>query len=131
MNIEGFWTGKYDYDAVKDLSVEFHAELTQAGAILSGNTTEKNTFGGQGHQILIAELFGKVSGQNVNFTKSYLNGPPNQQTILYQGSVSGDGRLLTGTWIMMSIWTGSFRMTRSIEQEPKGEIVTANDSENA
>ena len=39
----------------------FIAELSQLGAILSGVTTEENTFNGQGGQILIAGLFGKVS----------------------------------------------------------------------
>ena len=63
MKVPRFWTGEYAYDNVRGLVVEFHAELEQVGAILSGNTTENNTFGDQGGNILIAELFGKVSGE--------------------------------------------------------------------
>ena len=128
MDVSGFWTGDYAYDAVKGLSVDFKADLAQLGAILSGDTTEENTFADQCGQIMIAELFGKVSGQNVSFTKAYKNGPPGQEKILYQGSISDDGSLITGTWTMMSMWTGSFRMTREIEQPPRAKIVTANDT---
>ena len=128
MDVSGFWTGEYAYDSVKGLKVEFKAGLVQTGAILSGDTTEENTFADQCGQILIAELFGKVSAQNVSFTKQYKNGPPGQEKILYQGSISDDGSLITGTWTIMSSWTGSFRMTREIEQPPRKEIVTANDT---
>ena len=128
MDVSGFWTGEYAYDSVKGLKVEFKAGLVQTGAILSGDTTEENTFADQCGQILIAELFGKVSGQNVSFTKQYKNGPPGQEKILYQGSISDDGSFITGTWTIMSSWTGSFRMTREIEQPPRKEIVTANDT---
>ena len=128
MDVSGFWTGEYAYDSVKGLKVEFKADLVQTGAILSGDTTEENTFADQCGQILIAELFGKVSAQNVSFTKAYKNGPTGQEKILYQGSISDDGSLITGTWTIMSRWTGSFRMTREIEQPPRKEIVTANDT---
>ena len=128
MDVSGFWTGEYAYDSVKGLKVEFKAGLVQTGAILSGDTTEENTFADQCGQILIAELFGKVSAQNVSFTKQYKNGPPGQEKILYQGSISNDGSFITGTWTIMSSWTGSFRMTREIEQPPRKGIVTANDT---
>ena len=128
MDVSGFWTGEYAYDSVKGLKVEFKAGLVQTGAILSGDTTEENTFADQCGQILIAELFGKVSAQNVSFTKQYKNGPPGQEKILYQGSISDDGSFITGTWTIMSSWTGSFRMTREIEQPPRKGIVTANDT---
>ena len=128
MDVSGFWTGEYAYDSVKGLKVEFKAGLVQTGAILSGDTTEENTFADQCGQILIAELFGKVSAQNVSFTKAYKNGPPGQEKILYQGSISDDGSFIMGTWTIMSSWTGSFRMTREIEQPPRKGIVTANDT---
>ena len=123
MEVTGFWTGEYAYDNGRGLVVEFHAELEQAGAILSGNTTENNTFGDQGGNILIAELFGKVSGKRIDFTKSYTNGPPGQEKILYQGTISEDGSFISGSWTMMSMWAGSFKMTRAIEQKPKARVV--------
>ncbi len=131
MDVTGFWTGEYAYDNVIDLAVDFHAELSQLGAILSGNTTEENTFGDQGGQILIAELFGRVSGQDIDFTKSYTNAPSNTDKILYQGSISDDGSLITGKWTMLSMWTGSFKMTRAIEQKPKVKAVLEIETETA
>ena len=130
MSMTGFWTGEYAYDAVQGLVVEFHAELKQVGAILEGNTTEENTFADQAGKILIAELFGKVSGQTVNFTKQYTNVSSGQEKVLYQGSITDDGSQIVGTWTMLSMWTGSFRMTRAIEQKPKAKI-TAEESVDA
>ena len=75
----------------------------------------------QGGNILIAELFGKVSGERIDFTKSYTNGPPGQEKILYQGTISKDGSFISGSWTMMRMWTGSFKMTRAIEQKPKAK----------
>ena len=126
-SVTGFWTGEYAYDAVKGLVVEFHAELEQLGAIVEGSTTEENTFADQAGKILIAELFGKVNGHTLTFTKRYTNVPSAQEKILYQGSLSDDGRHITGTWTMLSMWTGSFKMTRAIEQKPKAKI-TAEES---
>ena len=122
MEVAVFWTGEYAYDNVKGLVVEYHVELKQVGAILSGNTTEDNTFGDQGGNILIAELFGKVSGERIDFTKNYTNGPPGQKKILYQGTISKDGSFISGSWTMMRMWTGSFKMTRAIEQKPKTKV---------
>jgi hypothetical protein len=39
---------------------------------------------------------------------------------MYQGSISDDCSLITGNWTMMSMWSGSFRMTRAEEQKAQG-----------
>ena len=52
MQISGFWAGEYAYDSVKGLVVEFKANLEQLGAILSGDTTEENTFADQSYLFL-------------------------------------------------------------------------------
>ena len=121
MEVTGFWTGEYAYDNVRGLVVEFQADLLQAGAMFSGYTTEQNTFGDQAGQFLLATLFGKVVNQRIDFAKNYTNGPPGQEKILYQGTISEDGSFISGSWTMMSMWTGSFKMTRAIEQEPKAK----------
>ena len=81
MNIVGFWTGQYAYDAITGLVVEFHAELGQLGDTLSGQSTEKNTFSTGAGQILIADLFGTVSRSSIDFTKQYTNAAPGQPKI--------------------------------------------------
>lgn len=129
MDIAGFWTGKYAYDEVIGLVVEFHAGLSQTGSILSGNTTERNTFGGQDEHILIAELFGKVSLQSIRFMKRYTNVAQGQEKIIYSGSISNDGNAISGSWVMMSMWSGTFTMSRAIEQKPKEQSVALNNFE--
>ena len=131
MDVSGFWTGEYSYDAVNGVSVSFQAELSLLGAILSGNTTEQNTFDEQAGQILIAELFGKVSGQDISFTKTYSNSPMGKDKVLYKGVVSNDGKSITGTWTIAGMWNGSFKMTKAIEQKPSPKAVSARETADA
>jgi len=131
MSIRGFWSGEYAYDAPGMSKVEFQAELEQLGAILEGTSTEQNTFDEGAGQILIAELFGKVSGKNISFTKSYTNVSQLTDKVIYKGSISDDGHLITGSWVISLIFSGSFRMTRAIEQKPREQIATANETEDA
>lgn len=44
MNISRFWVGEYSYEIANAPKISFQAELDQLGAILSGNSTEQNTF---------------------------------------------------------------------------------------
>ena len=89
--------------------------------MFSGYTTEQNTFGAEAGQFLLSALFGSVIRQRINFTKTYSNGPSNQPKIIYDGSISEDGYLISGTWKIHSMQTGTFKMTRAIEQEPKAK----------
>lgn len=105
--------------------VDFRADLDQLGAILSGTSTEQNTFDPEAGQILIAELFGKVSGNDVSFTKAYTNSVLGKDKVRYIGLLSDDGTQIIGSWTIEGIWTGKFRITRAIEQTPKIESVMA------
>ena len=131
MDVSGFWTGEYSYEAIKDVSVSFQAELSQLGAILSGNTTEQNTFDEQAGQILIAELFGKVSSHNTSFTKTYSNSLMGKDKVVYKGVVSSDGKMISGSWNISQMRNGSFRMTKAIEQNPSPKAVKAKETEDA
>ena len=93
--------------------------------MFSGYTTEQNTFGVEAGQFLLAILFfGSVIRPRINFTKTYSNGPSYQTKILYDGSISEDGFLISGTWKIHSMQTGTFKMMRAIEQVPKAKAVT-------
>ena len=91
--------------------------------MFSGYTTEQNTFGAEAGQFLLAALFGSVIRQRINFTKTYSNGPSHHSKILYDGSISEDGFLISGTWKIHSMQTGTFKMMRAIEQVPKAKAV--------
>lgn len=131
MNVSGFWTGKYTYDGGMDDAVSFQAELHQLGAILEGQTTEQNTFDDMSRQILVADLFGTVSRQNLSFTKTYRNSQAGQDKILYTGEVSNDGKLISGRWTILSIWNGRFSMKKATEQTPIQKYVSVTEKEQA
>ncbi|MDA8707978.1 hypothetical protein N9M10_01250 [Hellea sp.] len=131
MDVTGFWTGEYSYGAGSQAKVSFEAELTQTGTTLFGLSTEQNTFDVKAGQILIADLFGTAAGRDVSFTKSYTNTSSIKDKILYKGSLSNDGHLITGSWNIIGVFSGSFRMTRAIEQKPKAKAVTAKETEDA
>jgi len=131
MNVSGFWTGEYTYSQLNDSPVSFQTELKQVAALVEGTITEQNTFDEQAGQILIAELFGKVSGNNISFTKTYSNSPMGKDKVLYSGTVSEDGNTITGEWKIFSFWHGTFRMTKAIEQKPSPKSVVAKETENA
>lgn len=115
MNVSGFWTGEYSYNEIASSIIPFQTELNQLGAILEGQTTEQNSFDEQAGQILIANLFGKVSGQSITFTKAYSNSPVGKDKIHYSGTLSTDGKSITGNWNIKGIWNGYFKMTKAIE----------------
>ena len=92
--------------------------------MFSGYTTEQNTFGAEAGQFLLAMLFfGSVIRQRINFTKTYSNGPSHHSKIFYDGSISEDGFLISGTWKMHTMQKGTFKLTRAIEQVPKAKAV--------
>ena len=131
MNVSGFWTGEYTYSQLNDSPVPFQVELKQVAALVEDTTTEQNTFDEQAGQILIAELFGKVSGNHISFTKIYSNSPMGRDKVLYSGTVSEDGNIITGQWKIFSFWNGTFRMTKAIEQKPSPKAVFAKKTEDA
>ena len=131
MKISGFWTGEYTYSQLNDGPILFHVEIQQVATLVEGTTTEQNTFDELAGQILIAELFGKVSGNDISFTKTYSNSPMGKDKVLYSGTVSEDGNTITGQWKIFSFWNGTFRMTKAIEQKPSPKAVVAKKTEDA
>lgn len=129
MNVSGFWIGEYTYAENSSVVVSFKAELNQLAAILEGQTTEQNTFDDLAGQILVANLFGRVSGQSIIFTKTYCNSLTHKDKISYAGTISEDGNTILGTWTILDIWKGSFRMTKAIEQKPSPKAVSIKDAE--
>lgn len=129
MDVSGFWVGVYSYNALGIPKVDFQADLDQLGAILSGTSTEQNTFDPEAGQILIAELFGKVCGNDVSFTKAYTNSVLGKDKVRYTGLLSDDGTQIAGSWIIKGMLNGKFRLTRAIEQTPKAKSIIAKETE--
>ncbi|MES2464736.1 MAG: hypothetical protein V4671_29585 [Armatimonadota bacterium] len=96
-SILGGWLGTYYYRRRQDTPVRFEATFSS----LSGNPSG---FGGTIlDDIPIGEAVvthGLQTGPNVRFTKTYRQSPPESELgpYRYLGTLSEDGRHITGTW---------------------------------
>ena len=106
--ISGFWAGTYAYPEASMAPVKFDCELRQDGSVISGDITESHRAG----QMLLAEISGQLSGQNIQFIKSYRNGGENfLWDIAYSGQVSEKKDHISGQW-RVGMRTGTFEMQR-------------------
>ena len=104
--LSGFWAGTYIYPNDPMPSVQFDCELHQNGGTLSGNITESHRPG----QMLVAKLSGQMSGQKIQFIKSYVNAG-NIWQIAYSGQVNAEKDYISGAW-RVGMRTGTFEMNR-------------------
>jgi hypothetical protein len=94
-NLSGQWQGVF-FSA--GLVTPFNAFIIDDGGAITGSITEINGFGDQSAAFLLADLQGTVRNGRISFEKTY-NGVGGQtHTVRYQGTVSRDGRRITGTW---------------------------------
>jgi hypothetical protein len=111
-DITGEWTGEYRYDEPGRDPVVMDASFTVSGGILSGRTTEPNTFAPGGLAELSATVVGDVLvGGRVTFMKTYTAGTV-QHSILYIGQLDPRRRTLQGRW-RSSTLTGTFELERA------------------
>jgi hypothetical protein len=88
--------------------VNFDCELRQNGMVISGEITESHGPG----QMLMAAVSGQLSGQNIQFIKSYRNGGEAfLWEIAYSGTLNPKKDHITGTW-RVGMRTGTFEMHR-------------------
>ena len=121
-SISGFWAGTYAYLESGVPSVNFDCELREAGGKISGQITESHGPG----QMLVAAISGQLSGQNIQFIKSYRGGGASFiWDIAYSGQVSPKKDYISGTW-RVGMRTGTFEMHRDA-----GEIREAKTRETA
>ena len=93
--ISGFWAGVYAYPLDALPPVNFDCELRQDGARISGEITESHRPG----QMLMAMISGTLSGDKIDFIKSYRQaGPAFLADITYSGQVSPKKDHITGVW---------------------------------
>ena len=104
--LSGFWAGTYGYPDEPVAPVKFDCELNQSGATLSGIITESHGPG----QMLVAKLSGQISGQKIQFIKSYVNAG-NIWQIAYSGQVNAEKDYISGIW-RVGMRTGTFEMNR-------------------
>jgi len=106
--LSGFWAGTYAYPDEPVPSVNFDCELQQDGSKISGQITESHGPG----QMLVAAISGQLSGQKIQFIKSYRNGGERfLWKIAYSGQVSPKKDHISGHW-RVGMRTGTFKMHR-------------------
>lgn len=106
--LSGFWAGTYAYPGEPVPSVTFDCDLRQSGSLISGEITESHAPG----QMLLAAISGNISGQSIQFIKSYRNGGESiLWEIAYSGQVSPKKDHISGVW-RVGMRTGTFEMHR-------------------
>jgi hypothetical protein len=121
VDLSGKWDGIYTYPAVPDAgpTTPFLADIADIGGRISGTIIEPNEFRPETAQ---ATLEGARSGSRVDFLKIYHGaGEEYDEPVAYSGTLSDDGNVITGRWIMAE-WSGTFEMVRQIETMVAGEV---------
>lgn len=108
--VRGHWKGEYDGDSTDP--VTFQADLTVFDGVLTGTTTEPNTFPYvYGYSELEADVSGDVFGsRQVVWMKTYRTGGVSH-SVLYVGTLDDAGRRVEGHW-RLGATQGTFWMTR-------------------
>jgi hypothetical protein len=107
-DLSGQWQGVF-YSA--GLVTPFNAFIIDDGGAITGSITEPNGFGDQSAAFLLADLQGTVRNGRVSFEKTYNGVGGQSHTVRYQGTVSRDGRRITGTWSLDGV-SDQFEMVR-------------------
>ena len=109
-SLTGLWRGRYFYPRpVKGVkSVEFEMDLTFSQGRVSGFVTEPNTFGRKTSANLYANFTGAVTGNHVEWTKTYDGTAGVKHSVRYVGAIDRSRRKISGKWIIKKNWSGKF-----------------------
>ena len=110
--LTGLWRGKYFYprpiNGVK--SVAFEMDLTFSQGAVTGFVSEPNTFGDATSENLYAAFDGTVIGNKVEWKKTYDGTGGVKHSVWYRGTLDRKGRMIDGTWMIRSDWSGKFHI---------------------
>jgi hypothetical protein len=117
VDLSGRWSGVYFYPVHPEMNplddappTPFECVLLDSGGQITGTTSELDMFEPEMPSIE-ATLEGHNLGGQLTFTKT--PDPLRQtHTIDYLGTISGDGNVIDGRWIIYGTWEGTFRMER-------------------
>jgi hypothetical protein len=111
-SLTGVWHGLYSYQAYME-PVYFVATLISFGQVFSG-TTHEAAEGRSGAPLKsFAAVEGSLADSFVSFVKTYDGSAGRQHAVDYEGSLSGDGLEIEGTWTIPGDWSGRFLMIRN------------------
>lgn len=105
------WSGQYGYStgqAAVPFTLTLHAA---ADGSFTGLTTEPATFGNGSSRALVADVSGSMNGRRIYFKKTYDGSGGQSHTVEYNGTLSPDGHIMSGTWKLDTL-SGSFSAER-------------------
>ncbi len=111
VNLTGVWQGLYSYETI-DEPVPFLATLIDTGNFISGTTQETCAVEMRPKATPCAMIDGARRALHVSFTKKYDGSDGWEHVVVYDGSVSSDGKEIDGRWILPEGITGHFLMVR-------------------
>jgi len=113
-SIAGEWRGHYRYRECPDQGSGFSAFITETAGRIEGTIIDD-------FKPTNASFTGSFSFPSVQFTKVYSNPAQVTYPIEYQGSMSEDGKEMSGTWLLHDInnvcHTGTWIANRVDETE--------------
>ena len=119
-NLTGSWDGTFSYPDVPEAGpiTPFLAKISDNGGVIRGTVIEPHEFQpGSAH----SNILGQRIGRSVHFAKDYHSaGEFYRETVLYFGTVSSEGDLITGEW-QIEHWRGPFEMRRELTADAHAE----------
>lgn len=98
LSLSGTWNGEYASDGLGSSPTRFEATLFSTGGVVSGTTTEPNTFGPYGYTELQADINGEaLATRQVVLLKTYRTATVTH-SVLYIGQLDATGKRIEGRW---------------------------------
>lgn len=112
LSLSGAWKGEYVSDSLGSTATRFDASLFATGGVVSGTTTEPDTFSPYGYAELQADVSGEAHAtRQVVLLKTYRTATVTH-SVLYVGQLDAAGKRIDGRWRLGSS-QGTFWMERS------------------
>jgi uncharacterized caspase-like protein len=111
--LTGSWKGHYEYpNGSGRTGVDFSQDLTFSQGLITGYVSEPNTFGDKTSKNLYASLTGAVSGNDIQWVKTYDGTGGVSHSVTYQGKVDRKAGKIVGKWQIKADWSGPFELSR-------------------
>lgn len=111
-SIIGEWQGLYVSSGGGDANT-FTLTFEGSPSSLTGSVVEFNSFGDRSLALfLTSDLYGVQDGRTVSFTKVYDGSGGVSHSVVYEGTLSGDGRRIQGTYYLNGAAAGQFELAR-------------------
>lgn len=111
-NVSGSWLGNYYYESTAQ-SFGFEAVFIEVSGNVEGSILDDGHLGE-------ARVFGSFADPELTFTKKYRT--PGHNPVVYHGTMSDEGKKISGTWQIANLAKGSWIAWRQEEEEfPESE----------